>query len=406
VQALRQMKLFAASLLLVALAGFLVAVTVGDGHGGWGFLQTACEAALVGGLADWFAVTALFRRPLGLPIPHTAIIPRKKDQIGASLGAFVRQNFLTGEVVAAHVAALDAPRRAGEWLADPRRARRLAADAAGGLSAAAGMVRDEQIGRSIAGYAESQLRQVPAAPVLARVVEAAMAGGQHQLALTGLVRGLGEFLADNKEMLRVQLGDEMPGWVPNWVDKRVFARVYSGLQEFLAQVADDPDHELRRIVDARLAGYIEALRSDPEAIARAEHLKNQLIEHPAMREWTGSLWGSLKAALLDGAADPESGLQAALASLIAQGGSALASDPDLQARAERVLERTISQVLARYGDDVAAVIAATVERWDADETGRRLELQIGRDLQFIRVNGTVVGALVGLVIHAIAVLLG
>jgi len=406
IHALRRMKLIAGALLGVAALAFALSTVVGHGEGWWGLLQTASEAAMVGGLADWFAVTALFRRPLGLPIPHTAIIPRKKDQIGASLGTFVRENFLVGDVVARHLAGLDAPRRLGLWLADPARAQRLARDAGAGLVNVAGMLRDEQIGPPVSAFAQDRLRDVPAAPIVARALEAALDGGQHQLALTSVVRSLGGFLEDNREVLRAQLDGELPTWLPKWADKRIFARIYSGLQDFLAQIADDPDHELRVLYDARLRDYVAALRDDPAAVERLEAVKAQLLDHPAVRDWTGSLWGSLKKSLLAAAQQDDSQLHRALAGLIVQGGRALAADERLQARLERLGERAIVQLLGRYGDDIAAVITTTVERWDAAETGRRLELQVGRDLQFIRINGTVVGALVGVLIHVVAVLAG
>jgi uncharacterized membrane-anchored protein YjiN (DUF445 family) len=405
VRALRRMKLFAASLLAFAAAAFLVSVLIGDGNGVWGYLETGSEAAMVGGLADWFAVTALFRHPLGLPIPHTAIIPRKKDQIGASLGSFVQQNFLTGEIVAERLAALDVPRRVGDWLADPVRARRLSRDAGAGLVGVVAMMRDDELGVAVEQFAQARLREVPAAPILARVVEAAIDGGQHQVALTSVVRGLATFMEENRAMFRERLSDESPSWVPGWVDERIFSRLYSGVLEFLADVAARDDHELRAQFDVRLREYVIALRTDPDTIARAEQLKEQLLEHPAVRAWTGSLWETIKASILTAADDPASQLHTALASVIVQGGRALAGDVPLQRRVDRLLASTATRLLARYGDDVSELISATVERWDAAETGRRLELQIGRDLQFIRVNGTVVGALVGIAIHTVALVI-
>ena len=400
------MKVIAGGMLAVALALFLLSVLVGDGTGGWGFLQTASEAALVGGLADWFAVTALFRHPLGIPIPHTAIIPRKKDQIGASLGSFVQQNFLTGEIVAERVAALDVPQRVGSWLADPVRARRLAGELGSGLTGAVALLRDDELRASVAQFAEARLHDVPAAPILARVIEAAVEGGQHQEALTGLVKGLGAFLEENRALFRDKLADESPSWVPDWVDERIFNRMYAGVQDFLADLGERPEHELRAQFDERLRQYAHDLRTDAETIERAEALKAQLLDHPAVRAWTGSLWETIKATVLQAADDPDSELRRAAATLIRRTGEALLEDSALAARVDRLLERTAVQVLARYGEDISALIASTVARWDAQETGRRLELQVGRDLQFIRINGTVVGALVGLIIHSVAVLLG
>jgi uncharacterized membrane-anchored protein YjiN (DUF445 family) len=409
VAALRRMKSIAGGLLAAALGVFLLSVTVGDGEGAWGFVQTASEAALVGGLADWFAVTALFRHPLGIPIPHTAIIPRKKDQIGASLGSFVHQNFLTGEIVVERIAALDVPGRAGAWLADPEHARRLAGELGSGLTGAVALLRDgadSELRATVAEFAESRLHEVPAAPILARVIEAAMEGGQHQEALSGLVRGLSRFMEDNRSLFRDRLGDESPSWVPDWVDERIFNRLYTGVQEFLEDLAERPEHELRAQFDERLRAYAHDLRTDPETIARAESMKAQLLDHPAVRAWTSSLWETIKAQVLRAADEPDSQLRRTAVALIARGGRALVEDAGLRARVDRMLERTAVSLLTRYGEDVSALIASTVARWDAQETGRRLELQVGRDLQFIRINGTVVGALVGVLIHTLAVVLG
>jgi uncharacterized membrane-anchored protein YjiN (DUF445 family) len=397
--ALRRMKAVAAGLLLVAAALFIVSVAVGHGHRGWGYLQSMSEAAMVGGLADWFAVTALFRHPLGLPIPHTAIIPRKKDQIGASLGAFVQQNFLTAEVVGSRITAAKVPQRTGEWLADPAHAARLSDEAANLLSGAAEVLRDEDIRTAVAQFADQRLRAIDAAPLLARVIDIVVDGGQHQVALTAGIRALMRFLEDNRDTLRTRLSQESPEWVPNWVDERLFGRLFTGLQSFLADIAEQDEHDFRRQFDERLRSYADALRHDPAMIARVEQAKIELLDHPAVRSWIGSLWLTIKDATLSAAADPTSDLRATLQSVLIQVGSALRDDAALQTKIDGWLQSAIVHLLDRYSGDLAELISGTVARWDAEETSRRLELQVGRDLQFIRVNGTVVGALVGLLIH-------
>lgn len=399
---LRRMKVVATGLLVVAALVFVVCRVAGDGHGFWGYLQAMSEAAMVGGLADWFAVTALFRHPLGLPIPHTAIIPRKKDQIGESLGAFVQQNFLTASVVGDRLAAAGVPRHAGEWLADPVRAARLSDEAAAALSGAAAILRDDEIRAAVAGFVEQRARQAQAAPAVARVIDIVVDGGQHQEALTAGLRGLMRFLEDNRDVFRRRLSEESPEWVPNWFDDRVFTRLFSGVQSFLADVVADRDHDLRHQFDERLREYAVALRTDPAAMARVEGIKDEILDHPAVRSWTGSLWFALKSAVLDAAADPDSDLRRTLTSLIVQVGRALRDDRELQAKIDAWLQTAVVHLLRRYSGDLAELISGTVARWDAEETSRRLELQVGRDLQFIRVNGTVVGSAVGLVIYALS----
>ena len=403
--ALRRMKVVAGGLLVVAAALFLLSTVVGHGHGGWGYLQAMSEAAMVGGLADWFAVTALFRHPLGLPIPHTAIIARKKDQIGESLGAFVRQNFLTQDVVGAHVAAAKLPARAGTWLAEPMHAARLTHEAAMALSGAAAVLRDEDIRAAVAGFAEQRLADIQAAPLLARVVDIVVEGGQHQVALTSGIRALMRFLDDNQDMLRRRLSDESPDWVPSWIDDRVFSRLYTGLQSFLADIASQDDHELRGQFDARLREYAAALRTDPATIARIDDAKLQLLAHPAVRSWIGSLWFTLKSAALAAADNPDSDLRRTAQTVLVQVGTALRDDAELQTKVESWLQTAISHLLRSYSQELSALISTTVARWDAADTSRRLELQVGRDLQFIRVNGTIVGSLVGLAIHVVSQLL-
>jgi uncharacterized membrane-anchored protein YjiN (DUF445 family) len=403
--ALRRMKTVATGLLVGAAAVFVVSVAVGHGHGLWGYVEAMAEAAMVGGLADWFAVTALFRHPLGLPIPHTAIIPRKKDQIGASLGSFVRENFLTPDVVGSHIAAAEVPRRLGTWLAEPAHAARVADEAAVGLAGAAAVLRDDEIRSAVAQFAEKRLAEVDVAPLLARVIDLVVEGGQHQVALTSGIQALMRFLDENRDTLRRRLSAESPEWVPNWVDERLFGRLFTGLQSFLADIAADDDHDFRAQFDQRLRAYAGSLRTDPAAIARVEAVKMQVLEHPAVRSWTGTLWFTVKTGLLDASADPDSDLRRTVQSLLTGVGESLRDDAELQAKVGGWIQTAVGYILARYSDDITGLISTTVARWDAADTSRRLELQVGRDLQFIRVNGTVVGALVGLVIHVVAQLL-
>ena len=403
--ALVRMKVVATGGLLLAAVVFVVSRTVGDDHGIWPFLQAASEAAMVGGLADWFAVTALFRHPLGLPIPHTAIIPRKKDQIGESLGEFVQQNFLTPEVVGPRVQAAQIPGRIGEWLASGDRPERLSAEFGLALAGANTVLADDDIRLTIERFADTQLRRLPAAPVVAKVLDLAMQGDQHQRLLTEGLNAVARFLEDNRELFRERVAEESPDWVPEWVDGRVFSRLFSGVQNFLADVSHDPNHPLRQQFDERLRIYAARLRTDPQASAALEQWKTELLDHPAVRNALASLWAPLKQAVLEAAADPESELRRVTATVLRQTGLALSTDRELQAKCDRWVLSVMEHVLAHYSGELTGVITYTVSKWDADATSRRLELQVGRDLQFIRINGTVVGALVGLVIYSLSRLL-
>ncbi|MGN6607016.1 MAG: DUF445 domain-containing protein [Jatrophihabitans sp.] len=400
--ALRRMKATAAGLLVLAAVVYAVCHWVGHSRGAWGYLEAAAEASMVGGLADWFAVTALFRHPLALPIPHTAIIPRKKDQIGESLAEFVSDYFFTPEIIGERVAQARIPRRLGEWLADPDHARELAAEAARSVGGLAGLLRDDELRNAVASFADKRLREVEVAPILARLLDAARDSGQHQRALTAVLRGISTMLDQNRDVLRQKVAQESPDWVPEWVDERVFAKGFSLVQHFLGDVIGDDEHALRRNVTEQLEQFAERLRTDPQQAARIEDAKLELLDHPAVRSYLSDLWTTVKGLILDGAVDPDSDLRRSIESLVLRAGTALRDDPAIAGKVDQALQKLTGHLVSHYGDDLAAVITTTVERWDTAETSRRLELQVGRDLQFIRINGTVVGALAGLLIYTLA----
>jgi uncharacterized membrane-anchored protein YjiN (DUF445 family) len=400
---LARMKRLATGLFLLAAAVFLACVLIGSSAGAWvGYVQATAEASMVGALADWFAVTALFRHPMGLPIPHTAIIPRKKDQIGASLGTFVQENFLTRAVIEEKLTTVDVPGRLGDFLAAPGRAERLAGDASAALSALTDLLRDEELQPAVAALVDRKLHGTPAAPIVARALELVVDGDRHQEVLSVALRGLARFLDENRVVFRAQLGDASPAWVPDWVDDRVFVRAFNGVQQFLEEVGADPQHELRRAYEARLRAYIHALRTDPSTGARAEELKKELLEHPAVRQWSGSLWTNAKNAVLAAAADPDSELRARMTGMIGDLARLLQTDPKVRELVQRHAHTVAGYLVERFSGDVADLVGSTVQRWDTEETSHRIELQVGRDLQWIRVNGTVVGGLAGLLIYTIA----
>ena len=403
---LQKMKRLATGLFVLAAVVFLVCVLFGGDRTWVGYVRATAEASMVGALADWFAVTALFRHPLRLPIPHTAIIPRKKDQIGESLGAFVQENFLTRAVVDERLAAVDVPGRIGDFLAAPGRAERLAGDAGVALGALGDLLKDDDLQPAVAALVDRKLRDTPAAPALARAIELVIEGDRHQEVLSAGLKALAAFLEENQAVFRAQLGDASPSWVPIWVDDRLFDKVFTLLQGFFAEVGEDPRHELRRSYDQRLRAYVHDLRTDPATAARVEELKAELVDHPAVRTWSGSLWTTAKNAVLAAAADPDSELRVRIAGLIRQGAVLLQTDPTTRDLVQTQTRRAAGYVVDRFAGDLAELVSSTVARWDTEETSRRIELQVGRDLQWIRVNGTVVGGLAGLLIYTVAQLLG
>jgi uncharacterized membrane-anchored protein YjiN (DUF445 family) len=404
---LQRMRRRATGLLVVMTVVFVVARTAeADGPAWVGYLRATAEAAMVGGLADWFAVTALFRHPLRVPIPHTAIIPSRKDQIGASLGEFLQANFLAGPVVAERVLASAPGERLAEWLRRPGSAATVARHTADALVAVTGALGDDEVHAAIEDVVVQRLRVTPVAPIASRFLAVATEDGRHHELVDAALRGLDRYLVDEQEQLRGRFGRESPWWVPEAIDDRIFEKLHGGLRGFIAEVVNDPRHELRDHLDARLADLIVRLREDPALIARGEEMKEELLGHPALRAWSASVWADAKEALARQAAEPGSPLRLRLESAVATLGVRLAEDPALRAKVDSGLSRLAGYVLDEYADTLGEIIRATVERWDPSVVTNQLELLLGRDLQFIRINGTVVGGGIGLVLHAVSEAIG
>jgi uncharacterized membrane-anchored protein YjiN (DUF445 family) len=401
-QQLRRAKASATGLLGFATVVVLVTVLVPHTPTWVGYLRATAEASMVGALADWFAVTALFRHPMGLPIPHTAIIPEKKDMLGDGLGQFVQQNFLARDVVVGKLRSLGAARRAGEWLARPANARRLGENAGAAVAGIGEMMRDEDFHSAVEQILLRRVQATPAAPVLARVVEVALDGGHHHVLLVATLRGLSKFLDENRGPLRERLGAESPWWVPESVDDAVFDKGLSLVQNYLADIIADQWHEMRQQYEAKLRELTERLRTDPELTGKAEAVKEELLGNPAIRAWSAALSNEIKTSLTEAAVDPDSELRRRLEAGIVSFGERLRDDRDLQDKLEGWLERVVGYLVDSYRGELADLVAGTVRSWDTQETSRKIELQVGRDLQWIRVNGTVVGGLAGLVIYTVA----
>ncbi len=401
---LRRMKALATSLLVLAAIVFIVArVQEGDeAWAGWGYIRATAEAAMVGALADWFAVTALFRHPLRLPIPHTAIVRRRKDQIGASLGGFVQDNFLTRAIITERLSDADLGRRLGRWLSGPGNARTVGDQGAAVVRGLTEVLSDEVVQQGLEAVVVERARRIPVSPLIGRAVDVAIEGDHHQQLFDTVVRGVDRFLGDNASSLRNRMTQESPWWVPEAVDDVVFEKIYTSVRRFLREVADDPNHELRLSVDERSAALAADLKTSPAMLARGEEIKEEILAHPEVRAWSANLWASLKAALLEATEDPESQLRLRIEEAVVDAGRSLEADPELRAKIEHWIVDGIGYVAEQFRGEVSNLIATTVQRWDADETADRIELQVGRDLQFIRINGTVVGGLAGLVIYTLS----
>ena len=399
------MKARATGLLIVAAVIFLAMRLFTDGHGWAAYVQAAAEGGMVGGLADWFAVTALFRHPLGLPCPHTALVPTQKDQLGRTLGDFVEDNFLTTEIIGEKIRSAGVTHRVAEWLVVEKNAETVARDASAALAGAAGILRDETVAGAIEQGLVGWVRKIPLAPLAGRALQVATVQGRHEELIDAAIRGSIRFLDEHRDSLRRRFDTESPWWVPEAIDDKIFDKLFSGLRVFLTEVEGTPGHEVRVALDERVATLGERLRDDPELHARGEELKEEFLSHPAVQRWIGSLWTDLKVTLQRQAADPSSELRRRLAVEVQSLGRLLASDPELQAKVDRWVESVAGYLVSEHRNQVGDFIASTVAKWNPDDASERIELAVGRDLQFIRINGTVVGSLAGVAIHAIGVLL-
>ncbi len=403
---LRQMKVRATGLLVFAALVYVAVRLFGGGEDWAGYVEAATEGAMVGGLADWFAVTALFRHPMGIPIPHTALIPTRKDQLGRAIGGFVEENFLTGGVVLERLRSVGIARRAAAWVSADEHAATIARHSSAALAGTAGVLRDDTVQTAIEHSIAGWVHRVQLAPLAGRALTIATAEGRHVELVDAAVRGGLRFMDDHRESLRQRFGKESPWWVPESIDDRIFTKLFDGLRAFLAEVGEAPHHEFRQYLEERMAQLAERLQHDPELIVRGEEIKEQIVNHPAVQRWTASLWTDLKALLQRQADDPSSQLRQRIAIEIQSIGRRVAQDPELQAKIDSWVESVVTYLLEEHRHQAGDLIASTVARWNPEDASRRVELAVGRDLQFIRINGTVVGGLAGVAIYAVGRLIG
>ena len=392
---------------LLAFTTVVFAATTIAGADGWlGYVQATAEASMVGGIADWFAVTALFRHPLGIPIPHTAIIPERKDQFGETLGEFIQDSFLTPDTIVARVTSARIAHRLAAWLCEPANAERLAAYLADGAVAIADLVNDDEVHTTLEAIAREQLERVQVAPLAGRALRALTESGRHDELVDAALRGLQRTLEEHKDDLRERFEHKSPWWLPGAVEDRIFDRLIDGAEAVLRDMTEDHQHGLRRELDERIAKLVHDLETSPDLRARGEQLKHDLLNQEQLRTWVAAAWQDVKVQLRASASDPESELRRRLAQAIASGGARLRDDPALMAMVDNGAETAVRYVLERFDGEIAALVTGTIARWDGEETARRLELLLGADLQYIRINGTVVGGAAGLVLHSIAEAVG
>ncbi|HVX39545.1 MAG TPA: DUF445 domain-containing protein [Gemmatimonadaceae bacterium] len=401
-QRLDSMKRRATLLLIAATVLFVVSRLLETRYPWLAFVRAFAEAAMIGGLADWFAVTALFRHPLGLKIPHTAIVPARKDRVGRTLGAFVQRNFLTRDVIEFRMRTLQVGRRLAEWLADPANARTISRSAAASLSSAAQMLRDEDVQAVIDRSLAERVRAMHLAPLLGKVLGVITEDNRHQEVLDEVILLASRTVNENSDLIRERIEQETPWWVPTSVDNKIFKRVLGAIQRLLTELSADPHHPLRGRFDASLHEFIERLNTSPEFAARVDAWKEDFIDNEAARKFSASLWQDAKDALARYATRPEGVAPGALETALTTFGQKALDDPELLDKLDQFAIDVAVFLVARYQDEVAELISSTVSSWDPELTSRRVELAIGRDLQFIRINGTIVGGLAGLLIYIVS----
>ncbi|MDB5722832.1 MAG: hypothetical protein JWP15_3450 [Alphaproteobacteria bacterium] len=400
----RRMRIVATGMLVAMAILFLLADSFDERWTALGFVKAFAEAAMVGGLADWFAVTALFRHPLGLPIPHTAIIPRNKERIGAALASFLRDNFLIPTVVARRMRRVDVAGATGRFLARPPSQGRLREGASRLIANLLDALDQERLGGMIKGAVASRLRSLEVSPLLGAALEAAIGDERHIPILDSIVTWTGRTLDANEDMIR-DMVHERAGWIMRMagLDEKVAEAIIDGLRRLTIDMAVDPHHPLRSKAEEALATLAWDLQYDPETRARVEDWKNEIVANKAVTDWVGSLWENSRAGLLRAARDPEAAMAGRFGEALRQLGETVEQDVRLKREINLFARRAVVGAVASYGDGIVTLVSETIRGWDARTVTSRLEGAVGRDLQYIRINGTLVGGLVGLIIHAIEV---
>jgi uncharacterized membrane-anchored protein YjiN (DUF445 family) len=399
-QGLRRMKAVALSLLLLSAVVYVVTLR-GDGVV-IGYVNAGAGAAMVGAIADWFAVTALFRRPLGLPIPHTALIPNRKAALGLSLQEFVTDNFLSEQIVRDRMRSAQVSMRIGRWLADPLHSERVVTEGSKIVREALVRVKDEDVAALVVEAIIPRLLEESLSPVAGQLLgEVVRDGAHHGLVDLGLAE-LHRWLVENESSIGEMIAERAPWWTPVWLDERVGDRLQREAVSFVKDVRGDPDHRARQALDNFLLELSEDLQHDPDTIARAERLKRRVLAQPQVATTTVSLWNALRRALVESLGDADGPLRRRSVAEVTAFARRLTDEPALRDRLDGFLADAAAYLISNYGDEIATIISDTVDRWDGKEAARRIELHVGRDLQFIRINGTVVGGLAGVVIHALA----
>jgi uncharacterized membrane-anchored protein YjiN (DUF445 family) len=394
---LRRMRLVA-TLLLALMALVFIATSVAKVDWLWiPYLRAFAEAAMVGACADWFAIVALFRRPFGLPIPHTGIVPNNKDRIGAALGRFITNNFLTAAAMQERLARIDVLGSLGRWLNEPANAKRLGDYFAALLPRVASSLPAHQIGESVGRLTQQALETIPAAPLASKMLSIIWAQGEAQAVLAHAIEFSETWLGDNKVYLTGKISQQSSRWIPKWIDKMIAEKVLNGMLSTLGEMRN-PAHPWRVELRKTVEKLIRDLASDPHMQARAEGIKAELLASPLVIEQAKTLWAEIEKGLNSGIPAHSASIAQTCEHGLEGIGAWLLEDEARRTRLNRRILAVTQQFLLLYRFEIGAYIERVVHDWDTATLVDRLELQVGKDLQYIRINGTLVGGLVGLLI--------
>lgn len=403
---LRVMRGWASGLLVLATIVFVVARFFEATYPWVGFIRATAEASLVGGLADWFAVTAIFRHPLGIPIPHTAIVPSQKDRIGRTLGNFLKNHFLNREVIAAEVRSLRLSERIAHWLRDPDNSRRLAGQLAAGLARAIQELPEREVKALIQRNALARVQTTNVAPIMGNLLALVTSENRHHELLDEVLDLVSRAVAEHRDVIKGRLRRESPWWMPGPLDQAIAKQLLAAVEGTVAEIRANVNHPVRRRFDSAVADFIERLRHSPEVSARADALKEQFLSSAVIEEFVAGLWDAVRSSAARYASDPSPEHPDALAVGITSAGDSLLANEALREELDEFLTSQIATALERHRERIADLVARTVATWDPEVATKRLEMAIGSDLQYIRINGTLVGGLVGLLLHTLMVLTG
>lgn len=404
---LARMKRMASGLLVVALVVLVTARLLESTYPWLRFVRATAEASLVGGLADWFAVTALFRRPLGLPIPHTAIIQTQKNRIGQILGTFVQNHFLSRDVLTTKLRSMRLAERIARWISDPAHGERLAGHLAAGISQIVRTIPEAEAKNFIRHSVVGRLRSVQLAPLLSEGLAAVTMEGRHQALVDEGIRLARNAIETNRDDLQQKIREESPWWLPRAIDDVLYRRLLAGADKLFDDIEVNPQHPLRIRFDTAVQEFIEGLSYSPSVIARTEALKEELLTGPILETLTAALWqrGQQVAVRLSGGDGTDGHTNHAIAEAISAIGKAMLADESRLAELNDLLADAIASVIEQHRHEAGDLITQTVRQWDAEVAAQRIELAVGRDLQFIRLNGTLVGGLAGLILYSLSLLL-